>query len=68
MHALEKPSGGIPIIGALTNTPITANKKAIAARPINTIFSFIIVLPPFIPGKERIAQRENLTPPNWKNL
>ena len=68
MHALEKPSGVIPIIDPVTNTLITANKKAIAARPINTIFSFAIVLPLFFASKERIAQREKLTPPKWENL
>ena len=47
LHALEKASAVIPIIGPVTNTLITANKKAIADRPINTIFSFAIVLPFF---------------------
>jgi len=51
VHALEKPSAGIPIIGPVTNTLITADKKAIAERPINTIISFAIVLPLFVAGK-----------------
>jgi len=45
VHALEKPSGVIPIIGPVTSTLTTANKKDIAERPINTIVSFAIVLP-----------------------
>ena len=68
MHALEKPSAVIPIIDMGTNTLITANTKAIAERPINAIVSFAIVLPLFLDGKERIAQRENKTPPKWENL
>ena len=45
VHALEKASADIPIIGPVTNTLITANTKAIAERPINAIVSFAIVLP-----------------------
>ena len=43
VHALEKPSGDISIIGPVTNTPITANMNAKAERPINDIISFCIV-------------------------
>ncbi len=68
VHALEKPSAVIPIIDMGTNTLITANTKAIAERPINAIVSFAIVLPFFLDGKERIAQRENKTHPKWENL
>jgi len=68
VHALEKPSGVIPIIDPVTSTLITANKKDIAERPINTIVSFAIVLPLFLIGEERIAQRENKTPPKRENL
>jgi hypothetical protein len=66
VHALEKPSADTPIIGPETNTLNTANKKAIAERPINTIVSFAIVIPPFLIGKESIAQREYKTSPKWK--
>jgi len=45
VHALEKPSADTPIIGPVNNILITANKKAIAERPINAIVSFAIVLP-----------------------
>ncbi len=48
MHALEKPSGVIPIIDPVANTLITAIKNAIAERLINTIVSFAIVLPLFL--------------------
>ncbi len=47
---------------------ITANKKAIAERPINAIVSFAIVLPLFLASKERIAQRGNKTPKKRKNI
>jgi len=45
VHALEKPSADIPIIGPVSNVLITANRKDIAERPINTIVSFAIVVP-----------------------
>jgi len=59
VHALEKPSADTPIIGPVINILTTANKKDIAERPINTIVSFAIVLPLFLAGRERIAQRKN---------
>ncbi len=44
VHALEKLSGGIPITGPVTNTSITANRKATTERPINTLTRFCIAL------------------------